>query len=74
MSSEAVFTISWGPSLIGMSHQCRASAGESGADRIIVMDEGSIVESGTHQELMRSDGIYASIARRQSLTSRLEDL
>ncbi|WP_458458224.1 peptidase domain-containing ABC transporter [Pseudobutyrivibrio sp.] len=34
-------------------------------DRIIVMDKGVIVEEGNHEELMRKDGYYASLYRRQ---------
>ncbi|SFN72882.1 ATP-binding cassette, subfamily B [Bradyrhizobium sp. Ghvi] len=35
------------------------------ADRIIVLKEGRIVESGRHGELMRQSGYYASLVRRQ---------
>jgi ATP-binding cassette subfamily B protein len=36
------------------------------ADRIIVLKEGEIIESGTHTSLMQVDGYYASLVRRQS--------
>jgi ATP-binding cassette subfamily B multidrug efflux pump len=42
-----------------------------GADRILVLDDGCLVESGTHAELMRRDGPYAAMARQQELESRL---
>ena len=35
------------------------------ADRIIVMSEGAIVESGTHSELLARDGHYAQLYRLQ---------
>jgi subfamily B ATP-binding cassette protein MsbA len=35
------------------------------ADRIIVMDEGAIVESGTHAELLARGGTYAQLYRMQ---------
>ena len=35
------------------------------ADRILVMDEGRIVEEGTHQSLIAKGGLYARLARLQ---------
>jgi ATP-binding cassette subfamily B protein len=35
------------------------------ADRIIVMEQGRIIEEGNHQELMQRDGLYAKLARMQ---------
>src|ERR1700730_49870 len=36
-----------------------------GADEIIVLDQGVIVERGTHHELLAADGLYASMWNRQ---------
>jgi ATP-binding cassette subfamily B protein len=35
------------------------------ADRILVLDQGRVVEEGTHQSLIRHGGIYAKLARLQ---------
>jgi ATP-binding cassette subfamily B protein len=34
-------------------------------DRILVMDQGKIVEQGTHAELVAKNGLYARLARLQ---------
>ena len=36
------------------------------ADQVLVMDQGRIVESGSHQELLQHNGLYARLWQRQS--------
>ena len=40
------------------------------ATRILVLDKGSIIEQGSHDELMKLDGLYASMYRRQSINEK----
>ncbi len=42
------------------------------ADRIAVLEDGELVELGTHDELVRRGGVYARIQRRQQLEAELE--
>lgn len=37
------------------------------ADRIIVIDKGSIAEQGSHKELLQNEGLYAKLVQRQLL-------
>jgi ABC-type transport system involved in Fe-S cluster assembly fused permease/ATPase subunit len=42
------------------------------ADEILVLDEGRIVERGTHQGLLAAEGLYAEMWRRQAELSQAE--
>jgi ABC-type multidrug transport system fused ATPase/permease subunit len=41
------------------------------ADRIFVLDAGRIVEEGTHAGLVRRNGLYAALHRKQLLEQEL---
>ncbi|HZB95647.1 MAG TPA: ABC transporter ATP-binding protein [Herpetosiphonaceae bacterium] len=43
------------------------------ADEIIVIDDGEIVERGVHSELVRTDGHYAAMYRRELLREEMSD-
>lgn len=58
-----------GRTLLLVTHRV---ASLSGMERVIVLDEGRVVEDGSPGELLARDGLFASLVRRQRLTGRLE--
>jgi ATP-binding cassette subfamily B protein len=52
-----------------ITHRLRVAAM---LDRIVVLDEGRLVEEGTHAELLARGGLYARLWRRQQLESTIE--
>ncbi|MDA0712022.1 MAG: ABC transporter ATP-binding protein, partial [bacterium] len=45
-----------------------------GADQIIVLDAGRLVERGTHRELVAAGGTYAEMFNRQQLNQELSEI
>jgi ATP-binding cassette subfamily B multidrug efflux pump len=43
------------------------------ADQIVVLDEGRVIERGTHAELLALGGLYASIHERQLLEAEMDE-
>jgi ABC transporter, ATP-binding/permease protein len=44
------------------------------ADLILVLDQGRVIESGSHQELLTQDGWYATTYQNQQLAESLEEV
>ncbi|MBX3232715.1 MAG: ABC transporter ATP-binding protein [Labilithrix sp.] len=49
-------------------------AAASRCDDILVLDEGKVIEHGTHDELVQNGKLYAAFAKEQSAKSELDDL
>jgi ATP-binding cassette subfamily B protein len=60
-----------GKTVIVISHRISAVRD---ADLIVVLDEGRIVETGTHASLVERDGVYAEIFQQQALEEELAEL
>jgi ATP-binding cassette, subfamily B, multidrug efflux pump len=52
-----------GKTVIAIAHRLSTIAA---MDRLVIMDRGAIVETGTHNELLARGGLYASLWARQS--------
>ena len=60
---DNLFRLMEGKTVIAIAHRLSTIAA---MDRLIVLDEGRIVEQGSHDELVASGGLYAELWARQS--------
>jgi ATP-binding cassette subfamily B multidrug efflux pump len=60
---ESLNDLMAGKTVIAIAHRLSTIAA---MDRLVIMDQGRIVEAGTHAELIAKGGLYASLWKRQS--------
>lgn len=60
---EGLHELMQGRTVIAIAHRLSTI---SHMDRLVVMDQGKIVEEGTHQELLKKKGVYAGLWNMQS--------
>ena len=61
--SESLQDLMQDKTVIAIAHRLSTIAA---LDRLIVIDEGKIIEQGTHEELLKAEGLYAQLWTRQS--------
>jgi ATP-binding cassette subfamily B protein len=68
---EALDRAGEGRTLVLITQRIAAAAR---ADRVVVLEDGRIIEEGTHEALVESGGFYAKLAARQRLERELAEL
>ena len=59
---QSLYQLMQGKTVVAIAHRLSTIAA---MDRLIVLDEGKIVEAGTHKQLLKNKGLYASLWARQ---------
>lgn len=67
---EAIARVSHGRTTFAIAHRLSTLRN---ADRLLVIDKGELVESGTHLELMQKGGVYHDLVMAQRQTSKMKE-
>lgn len=68
---DAIDRAAKGRTMVLVTHRVAAA---QRCDKILVMEDGRVVDQGTHDELSRREGLYARLAERQRLEAELDAL
>ena len=60
---ESLYQMMQGKTVIAIAHRLSTIAA---MDRLVVMDQGCVIEQGSHAELLQKNGVYARLWRHQS--------
>ena len=60
---ESLYELMEGKTVIAIAHRLSTIAA---MDRLIVLDQGQVIEQGTHHELLAKNGLYARLWAHQS--------
>lgn len=63
---EAISKLVKGKTVLVIAHRMRTV---ENADKIVVLDGGVVTESGTHEQLMKNNGLYAKLVKLQTASA-----
>ena len=69
MIQEALERLVKGRTTIAIAHRLSTLRN---ADKLVILDQGKIVEMGTHDELLKKNGVYAKLVKMQAEIAKVK--